>query len=226
MIAVIQFLTRYAFLVYLVLALGALWLIGKLIVQGREAAQAVFGLEREMAQEKFHRTMVLLILVFLLALGEFIVTTFLAPTLPAVAVLPTATLNPLVPTAAAPAQALLTSFQHDVIPVSTAAPGSGCVPDQITWLYPAPGEVLRGTVTLRGTIQVENFGFYKYEYAPLGSEAWSTVKAGRTSGREIEIGDWNTSLLVPGEYLLRLVVTDNDGQEYPPCVIPVRVAAP
>lgn len=226
MIAVIQFFAHYAFLIYLVLAISTLWLTGTLIKQGRAATQAVFGLEREIAQDRFHRTMVLLILVLLLALGEFILTTFLAPALPMVGVLPTATLNPAEPAITTPAQALWTGFQPDAALASTAALGSGCVPDQIIWLYPAPGEVLRGTVTLRGTIRVENFGFYKYEYAPAGSDAWSTVKAGRVSGQDIEIGDWNTSLLVPGEYLLRLVVTDNDGQEYPPCIIPVRVAEP
>lgn len=224
MIAVIQFFTRYAPLIYLLLAMCALWLVGKLVKRAREAAHAIFGLEREIAQHRFHRALISLLLVVLLALGEFILTTFLAPALPAVALLPTATLNPAVPATATLAPA--TSFGQSEAIAAPIVSGSSCIPDQIAWIYPTPGEVLRGTVTLRGTIQVENFGFYKYEYAQAGSDAWSTVKAGRNSGREIEIGDWNTALLVPGDYLLRLVVTDHDGQEYPPCVVPVRVAAP
>ncbi len=225
MIAAIRFLTHHAPLIYLMLAISALWLIGRLIQHGRQTSRATFGLEREIALYGFHRTIILLILVLLLALGEFILTIFLVPALPAVAFLPTATLNPLAQAAATPASAMLTNLDMNP-PAGALASGSGCIPDRIAWLYPTPGEVIRGTVTLRGTIQVENFGFYKYEYALNGSDAWSTVQAGRTSGRDIEIGDWNTSLLVPGEYLLRLVVTDHDGQEYPPCVIPVRVAEP
>lgn len=226
MIAVIQFFTRYAPLVYLLLAMCALWLLGKLIKRAREMSHAIFGLEREVAQYRFNRVLASLILVFLLALGEFILTTFLAPALPAVATLPTSTLNPAASPTVPLSSEMVTGLALNAAMAAPVPAGSNCSPEQIAWTYPAPGEVLRGTVTLRGTIQVENFGFYKYEYAQAGSDAWSTVKAGRNTGRDIEIGDWNTTLLVPGDYLLRLVVTDNDGQEYPPCVIPVRVAVP
>lgn len=226
MIAVIQFFTRYAPLIYLLLAMCALWLVGKLVKCAREAAHAFFGLEREVAQYHFNCALISLLLIFLLALGEFILTTFLAPALPAAALLPTATLNPAAPATATLSPEMSTGVGRNQAVLAPIASESSCLPDQIAWTYPAPGDVLRGTVTLRGTIQVENFGFYKYEYAQAGSDAWSTVKAGRNSGRDIEIGDWNTTLLVPGDYLLRLVVTDNDGREYPPCVVPVRVAAP
>ncbi len=226
MIAVIQFFARYAPLIYLLLAMCALWLAGKLVKRAREAAQAFFGLEREIAQYRFNRALVSLLLIFLLALGEFILTTFLAPALPAVALLPTSTLNPIALPTTTLSPEMLSSLSRNAVVLASENAGSGCLPDQIAWTYPTPGEVLRSTVTLRGTIQVKNFGFYKYEYAQAGSDAWSTVKAGRNSGQDVELGDWNTALLAPGDYLLRLVVTDNDGQEYPPCVIPVRVAAP
>ena len=39
-------------------------------------------------------------------------------------------------------------------------------------------------------------------------------------------GTWDTSQLVPGDYLLRLVVTDNVNNLFPACVISVRVVAP
>jgi hypothetical protein len=40
------------------------------------------------------------------------------------------------------------------------------------------------------------------------------------------VGFWDTSTLTPGDYQLRLLVTDSQGQSYPPCVVPVRVSAP
>jgi len=40
---------------------------------------------------------------------------------------------------------------------------------------------------------------------------------------EDSIGLWNTSQVIPGDYLLRLVVLDNDNNEYPACIVSVRV---
>ena len=40
------------------------------------------------------------------------------------------------------------------------------------------------------------------------------------------LGNWDTTLLVPGDYLLRLVVADSQNQLLPACVVSVRVVAP
>jgi hypothetical protein len=37
------------------------------------------------------------------------------------------------------------------------------------------------------------------------------------------LGQWDTTSVPPGDYQLRLVVTDNQGQALPACVISVRV---
>jgi hypothetical protein len=39
-------------------------------------------------------------------------------------------------------------------------------------------------------------------------------------------GSWNTQALVPGDYRLRLVMTDNENQTLPACEITVRVTPP
>jgi len=44
--------------------------------------------------------------------------------------------------------------------------------------------------------------------------------------REGRLGTWDTSALAPGNYMLRLVVTDNQGIALTPCVIQVVVDAP
>jgi hypothetical protein len=109
---------------------------------------------------------------------------------------------------------------------SQSASASGCVPDEIILTSPEPGQEVSGTVTLVGTVNVDNFGFYKYEFSPQGSETWTTVSAGRDALINDDLGLWDTSSLMPGDYQLRLEVTDNQGQVYPACVIPVRVRAP
>ena len=63
----------------------------------------------------------------------------------------------------------------------------------------------------------------KYEIASLGSDNWSTIQAGGQVVVDGTLGLWDTTELTPGDYLLRLVVTDNQGQALPPCVVTVRV---
>ena len=100
------------------------------------------------------------------------------------------------------------------------------MPDELIFTSPEPGQEVSGTVTLVGTVAIDNFGFYKYEVSPQGEETWSTISAGREPVQNGDIGLWDTSALTPGDYQLRLEVTDNQGQAYPACVIPVRVRAP
>jgi hypothetical protein len=81
-------------------------------------------------------------------------------------------------------------------------------------------------VTLTGTADIPNIGYYKYEFSPLGTENWSTIQAAHKVVQDNQLGTWDTTGLVSGDYLLRLVVTDNQGQELPACVLQVRVTAP
>ena len=78
-----------------------------------------------------------------------------------------------------------------------------------------------------GTADIPNFGFYKYEYAPLGSDTWATIVADKKVVQDSNLGKWViTSTITPGDYQLRLVVSDNNGINFPACVIPVRIIAP
>jgi len=77
-----------------------------------------------------------------------------------------------------------------------------------------------------GTVNIDNFGFYKYEYTEPGNPIWKTIAGNSEEKNDEQIGIWNTSQLVPGDYLLRLVVLDNENNEYPACVISVRVVSP
>jgi hypothetical protein len=93
-------------------------------------------------------------------------------------------------------------------------------------IEPAEGAEVSGVIIVRGTADIQNFGFYKYEIARPGETVWLTIQAGREIKQEGELGQWDTRTLAPGDYMLRLVVTDNQGQPLEPCVVQVRVNNP
>jgi hypothetical protein len=225
---VYRFLANYEGLIYILLSLGGLFAFRWLWKSWREWRDSVFGLEREFAVRRLSQALMVSVLILFLFLGELFLASFVAPALPSSDILLTPTLTILNQTQGSlsnnPAVALTL-----VTPVSNSASASadGCVPGEIFLTSPEPGQEISGTVTLVGTVKVDNFGFYKYEVAPQGTETWATIAANREMVvDEGEIGSWNTSTLTPGDYQLRLEVTDSQGQPFPPCIIPVRVIGP
>ena len=111
-------------------------------------------------------------------------------------------------------------------PSSASSESSGCVANRVNISAPEGGQELKGTVEIQGTADIQDFGFYKYEVAPLGSETWATISAGRERVAGGPLGQWDTTALSPGDYQLRLVVTDNQGRALPACVIQVKIVPP
>jgi hypothetical protein len=227
MSAVYRFLAAYEGLIYILLALGGLFAVRWLWKSWREWKDSVFGLEREFAMRRLSQAIAVSLLILALFFGELYLASFVVPVLPSSDLLATPTMS-LVEQAEG-------AFSVDPADGSTAvalAPGpsfaatSGCIPDEIMLTSPEPGQDVSGTVTLIGTVDVANFGFFKYEVSPLGTDAWATISAGRETVKNADIGLWDTSTLTPGDYDLRLLAVDNQGQSYPPCVISVRVSAP
>ncbi len=226
MVAVLQFLHDYAGLIYLLLLLGAIFAIRRLVQAREEQRQAVFGLEKELARHHVGQSVAALSVLIFMALGEFVLLVFIYPALPALALLTTPPASRVaLPTSTIPPQIFETLNASTLLPTAPAET-SGCIPGQIMITSPKAGEEIRGKVILTGTADAPNFGFYKYEFAPAGTELWATIQAGNEPVRDGRLGAWNTSELTPGDYLLRLVVTDNRGAAFPACVVPVRVLAP
>jgi hypothetical protein len=180
-------------------------------------------LGREFALRRLGQATATAFFVLALIFVEFFIATFIAPSLPATDILATPTLDLLLtpPSTLSPEQAT----QAALSPVTQAVPSgmSGCEPDRIMITAPEPGDQLSGMVKITGTANIPNFGFFKYEVAPMGSQNWATISAKREPVTNGEIGDWNTSSLTNGDYFLRLVITDNVGVVLEPCVIAVRV---
>lgn len=232
----IRFLREFEIWIYVVAGVIAVWQITKFVRAWQELSISAFGLEREHAQYKLNSAAALLVLMLLTVVGEFMVVSFLAPIVPGAIPIPTPTLDLLATpsiTLPPPTSTISGTVQADstALPDSTPQPAvvpeqSQCVTGQVMFSEPIDGQEIRDIVTLKGTANIPNFGFYKYEIAHPGDSAWLTIGGGRSPVLEDKLGDWDTTTRVPGEYLLRLVITDNEGNYLPACVIRVRIAPP
>ncbi len=188
--------------------------------------ESIYGLERETAHRHTSQAVTALILLVLLALTEMAIKIFLVPNLPAFASLATPTMNALTTQTGTISQDLTIPIGAQTITQFPTAYVTGCSSNQIMISSPKPGELIQGKVIVVGTANIPNFGFFKYEFAPINTDHWITIQANREIKNDTELGSWDTSEVPPGDYDLRLVVIDNQGQEFPPCVVPLRVAAP
>lgn len=228
---VLRFFKTYETIIYLGLGGLAIWQIRKFILAWDEVRNAAFGLERESAQGRLNQTAILLVLIMLMATVEFTMVSFIVPAVPGAMPLltptidllatPTTTLSAFIPESEAP-QSITTPLPVSVEPELD----NGCIPDRVMITEPANGESVSGQITLVGTVDVPNFGFYKYEVTRPGESIWLPIQAGREIKHEEPLGDWDTGVLPQGSYLLRLVVSDNQGNDAGTCVIQLNVTTP
>lgn len=222
MVAVYRFLSTYEVLIYLVFSIGGLITLRWLWLAWREKREAIFGLEREFAQRRLISAFTTMLLILVMILSEFIISSFIIPILPSSDLIPTPTLTLLITPTGTITTEMATSFAKTLFVPQTAVP-NGCVLNQVEITSPKSGQEVSGIVDLVGTVDIPNFGFYKYEIASQGSEEWTPISASRKPVHNASLGTIYTKELTPGDYLLRLVVMDNQGQSLPPCIISIRV---
>ncbi len=236
MVDAIRFLRDYEVWIYVLAGAIAVWQVGKFILAWQELGKAAFGLERETAQSRLNTAAALLVLMLLAVVAEFMVVSFVAPAVPGAIPIPTPTLDLLATPSITIPPPTPTLSETDQ-PSGTLEPGAtpqpaalpeenACVAGQVMFNDPKDGQEISDIVSLQGTASIPNFGFYKYEIARPGESSWLTIGGGRVPVVDGKLGDWDTTTRVPGEYLLRLVVTDNQGNYLPACVIRVRIAPP
>ena len=217
----LKFLAEYEVLIYIVLAIGAMFSFRWLFRSWREWQVAVFSLEREFSARRFGRSALISAMIVIFFCIEFFMASFVIPGLPADFFIATPTLDLISTPTGTLSPELMTQFANQ--PQGIQPNAAGCTPGQIELTYPEPGDEIKGVIELTGTVDIPNFGFYKYEVAPNGSDTWATIAAGRAVVKEGSLGRWDTTALTPGDYQLRLVVIDNQGTALSPCVVPVQV---
>ena len=223
MAEIYNFLASYEALIYIVLAIGGLFSFRWLWRSWRESQTAVYTMEREFSSRRLGQSAAISMLITVLFCAEFFAATFIIPGLPSNALIPTPTLDLISTPTGTLSPASMTQFANLPPQPISSSDLIGCTANQIMLTSPTPGQEVQGTITLVGTVNIPNFGFYKYEVAPLGSSTLATISAGREIVVNGNLGEWITNALTPGDYQLRLVVTDNQGVALPACVVPVRV---
>ena len=227
----LRFFKTYEAIIYLGLGGLAIWEIRKFILAWEEVRSAAFGLERESAQGRLNKSAIMLVLIMMFASLEFTIVSFIVPSVPGASPLQTPTIDLLAtPSITLPAfsppgegEAIAATQQP---PTSLADEESGCIVDQVMISAPGNGETVSGKVTLIGSANIPNFGFYKYEVTRPGEAIWLPIQAGREVKQDEPLGEWDTEVLPQGAYLLRLVVSDNQGNDVAACVIQVNVVPP
>ena len=221
----LQYLKEYEYLIYIFIGGFTVWHIRKFYLAWEELRAAAFGLEKESAQMRLNRSAALLVVLLFLGTAEFGLVSFIIPSMPNVNPLPTATLDLL----ASPTTTIAPVDEtDDPVVQETSLPGTeivlaGCVPEELMISYPENNTTVSGIIEIEGTVNIPDFGFYKFEISSPNAGTWLTIQAGDTPKNDEMIGFWDTTQLEPGNYSLRLVVIDNQGIQKEPCAIDLYV---
>jgi hypothetical protein len=223
---ILVFLVKFETWIYVLAAIAAVIFLRSLIISWRELKTSIFGLERENARRKLNSNLSGLVLTGIIVTAEFIMVSVITIKYPSQVILATPTLE--IQATETPAIGLIPGIAGtELITPQTGSTVNGCVPGKLEWIFPTAGDTVSGKVELKGTVNVPDLGFYKYEFKAAGDPAWVTIAGGSLPVVEGALGGlWQTENLLPGDYELQLVALDNSNKSLPPCVIPIAIKAP
>jgi hypothetical protein len=223
--ALLRFLAKYEIGVYIIFGIGILLNLKKLIEGWTGLRKANFGLEKEVAQKKLRSAITIIGLFLIFGISNFILVSVASIRIPGISRIATPTVDLLATQAPSNVNPAVVNATPQVMQqTQTAIALTGCIPGQLEWIDPKDGSEVTGTVDLKGTVDVTNLGFYKYEYRLQSDATWTPISAGnKPVVADLFAGKWNTSQLQPGNYSLRLVVSDNQNNLLKPCEISVKV---
>jgi hypothetical protein len=211
----VRLLAEHELRLYGLLGTVALICLAFALLAIRRLGRTPFGLERALARRSLNNALAGLLVSVSVGASLYLANHYVAPAWFAE---PTELPPELRPTAAPTATPILSAGPLTV-------DSSGCDPNRAMLKQPAGGERLTGEVEVLGTANVPNLAFYRIEISGVTTNgAWVTLDVGSEPKVNGQLGDFNVNSYPAGEYALRLVVTDNLGQAYPPCTIAVTFA--
>ena len=224
---------------YISLGLVALFFLRLMWLARRDRTRSIFTLERENATMRMTRAFY----GFMIALGLIIGVYYLSritPTIvpppsdtpvptPIIALPPTPTSPPLLPTPTStptalpppppPTVAVAEDTPTPTPPVLSQGRLPNCPHPGSRITQPGDGAQVEGLIQIRGAATVENFDYYKFEYRIPSTNEWVFISHYENSVIEGVLGSWNTDTVPPGVYEFRVVVVDVTGNFPEPCVI-------
>ena len=82
---------------------------------------------------------------------------------------------------------------------------------------------MSGVINIVGSANIEDFGYYKFEFRGNGFGDWTFIQRFDQSINGGILGAWDTRSVSSGAYEFRLVVVDSTGNYPPPCVVKLNV---
>jgi hypothetical protein len=245
----VQILANYAGLIYIALIVGAVFYIREIASASQDLRQSLYSLEREAANSRLWRGILMLGVLGLIAVATFLLATVVEPQLatedgrvtptaafklptntPTPTFQPTPTRTPRPPTATpgTPTPVVEGAPTETPTPTTPALPAvAGCSDPNVQIVAPVAGQVFSGEIQVRGTADAPNFAFYKLTLngPATGGVTQTAGDVVRTTVRDGVLGaiDPVNLLSQPGVYTLGLVVVDNTGNELPHCDVAIVV---
>ena len=239
----VRLIDKYANYLYIVCALILIPFLSQ-FQRARRDKQSIFPLEKENAIKRLRRVIFGIVLVLGIAAGIYYISSYIEPTIvePDEAPTPTSTTSLLfpTPTSSSPTPTETPTVMptatrrprptpQEVEPTDTPTPtpeviAPNCPNPSVRIISPGVNAVLTSTVEIRGSANIEDFGYYKFEFKSLSTaDEWHHVYTGEQPVSDGVLGYWNVDPLPAGEYLFRLVVVDATGNYPPPCQVRVSV---
>lgn len=237
----VRLIAKYAPYLYAICALILLPFLRE-FQKTRYDRQSIFPLEKESAAKRSRRAILGILLVLAIAAGVFYISSYVGPTIvqPDETPIPTSTTSLLLATPTSPpplptetptitptATRRPRPTPQEIVPTDTPAPSvvaPSCPNPGVQLTSPGVNAVLKGTIEIRGSALIENFGYYKFEFKSLAvTDEWHHVYTSQQPVSNGVLGYWNVDPLPSGPYLFQLVVVDATGNYPPPCQVAVSV---
>ena len=209
----VRLIAQFQFQIFAAIGLLAALYLGLYLRAHGRLGRTPFGLEREALLKRQNSSMAMLTLLVLLAASIYLVALVVAPQVdlslpgPTPVSLPTPTASPVA------------ASQNIVVD------SSGCHNPNATLTAPKPGQRIAGSFEVKGTANIPNLAFYKFEISGAGTNGeWLSLGVGTKPKVNDKLGSFDATAREPGNYAFRLVVLDSSGNFPPPCVVTVTIA--
>ena len=206
------FIAQFQLQIFVAIGLLAVSYLAVFLRAHGRLGRTPFGLEREVLQGRQNSSLAMLTLLVVLAATIYLMNEIVVPE--AARTKPTATPKPQFTATPSPVAA----SQNIVVD------SSGCDNPNATLTAPKLGTRIAGAYEVRGTANIPNLAFYKFEISGVGTNGvWLSLGVGTNPVVDGDLGRFDATAREPGNYAFRLVVLDSSGNFPAPCVVTVTI---